>query len=310
MLSSKSARALPERVSSLKHAKLLKPYLIEEGRHFRLKQVDPGDTRGLSLDHDEAAKLLKDGIERLAELQERLYAERRWALLVILQAMDAAGKDSAIKHVMTGLNPQGCRVYSFRKPSEEELDHDFMWRSMSHLPERGHIGIFNRSYYEEVLAVRVEPELLDREHMPKPLVGPKIWKQRFEGINGAERYLARNGIVTCKIFLHVSKDEQRRRFIDRLNQPDKLWKFSPTDLASRAHWDAYMEAYEEMIRATATPHAPWHVVPADNKWFTRLAVAAALIQKMKSLDPRYPEPTPALERQIKAARMALAREEA
>jgi len=293
----------------LKLAQLLNPYVIEKGRHFRLKQVDPGDTRGLDLDRDEAGRLLKTGIELLSEMQERLYAERRWALLIIFQAMDAAGKDSVIKHVMTGLNPQGCRVYSFRAPSEEELDHDFMWRSMSRLPERGHIGIFNRSYYEEVLAVRVHKDLLEREHIPRALVGPKIWKQRFEDINAAERHLGRNGITVCKFFLHVSKDEQRQRFVDRLNQPDKHWKFSPADLASRAHWDEYMEAYEEMIRATATPEAPWHVVPADHKWFTRLVVAAALIGKMQSLDPHYPEPTPALKRQIEAARAALAREE-
>jgi PPK2 family polyphosphate:nucleotide phosphotransferase len=293
----------------LKLAKLLKPYVFEKGRHFRLKQVDPDDTRGLDLDRDEADRLLKTGIELLSEMQERLYAERRWALLIIFQAMDAAGKDSVIKHVMTGLNPQGCRVYSFRAPSEEELDHDFMWRSMSRLPERGHIGIFNRSYYEEVLAVRVHKDLLEREHIPKALVGPRIWQQRFEDINAAERHLGRNGIAVCKFFLHVSKDEQRQRFVDRLNQPDKHWKFSPADLASRAHWDEYMEAYEEMIRATATPDAPWHVVPADHKWFTRLVVAAALIRKMQSLNPRYPEPTPALKRQIKAARAALAREE-
>lgn len=293
----------------MKLAKLLKPYVIEKGRHFRLKQVDPDDTRGLDLDRDEADRLLKTGIELLSEMQERLYAERRWALLIIFQAMDAAGKDSVIKHVMTGLNPQGCRVYSFRAPSEEELDHDFMWRSMSRLPERGHIGIFNRSYYEEVLAVRVHKSLLEREHIPKPLVGPKIWRQRFEDINAAECHLARNGIAVCKFFLHVSKNEQRQRFVDRLNEPDKHWKFSPADLASRAHWVEYMKAYEEMIRATATPEAPWHVVPADHKWFTRLVVAAALIKKMESLDPHYPEPTPELKRQIKAARAALAREE-
>jgi len=293
----------------LKLAKLLKPYVIEKGRHFRLKQVDPDDTRGLDLDRDEADRLLKTGIELLSEMQERLYAERRWALLIIFQAMDAAGKDSVIKHVMTGLNPQGCRVYSFRAPSEEELDHDFMWRSMSRLPERCHIGIFNRSYYEEVLAVRVHKDLLEREHIPKALVGPKIWKQRFEDINAAERHLGRNGIAVCKFFLHVSKDEQRKRFVDRLNQPDKHWKFSPADLTARTDWDAYMEAYEEMIRATATPEAPWHVVPADQKWFTRLVVAAALIKKMQALDPRYPEPTPELKRQIKAAHAALAREE-
>ena len=209
----------------MKLAKLVKPYRIEKGRHFRLKQVDPADTLGLSLDHDSAADLLKEGVEQLAELQERLYADRRWALLVIFQAMDAAGKDSAIKHVMTGVNPQGCRVYSFRRPSEEELDHDYMWRCMARLPERGHIGIFNRSYYEETLAVRVHRELLEHEHLPPKLVGPKIWQQRFDDINGAERYLAHNGIVICKFFLHVSKAEQRRRFIARLEEPDKQWKF-------------------------------------------------------------------------------------
>ena len=292
----------------MKLAKLLAPYRIENGRKFRLKQVDPADTGGLSLDHDAAAELLKKGIDQLAELQECLYAERRWGVLVIFQAMDAAGKDSVIKHVMSGINPQGCRVYSFRKPSEDELDHDYMWRYLSRIPERGHIGIFNRSYYEEVLVVRVERELLKREHIPGPLVSPKIWRQRYEDIAGTERYFARNGIAVCKFFLHVSKAEQRQRFIDRLNQPDKHWKFSPADLASRAHWDAYMQAYEEMIQGTATRESPWHVVPADNKWFTRLVVAAALIEKLKSLDLHYPEPSAELRRQIKAARAALARE--
>ena len=295
-------------MSSLKLAKLLEPYRIENGRKFRLKQVDPADTGGLSLDRDAAAELLKQGIEQLAELQECLYAERRWGVLVIFQAMDAAGKDSVIKHVMSGINPQGCRVYSFRKPSEDELDHDYMWRYLSRIPERGHIGIFNRSYYEEVLVVRVEHELLERQHIPKALVSPKIWRQRCEDIVGTERYFARNGIAVCKFFLHVSKAEQRRRFMDRLDQPDKHWKFSPADLASRAHWDAYMRAYEEMIQGTATPESPWHVVPADNKWFTRQVVAAALYQKLKSLDLHYPEPSAELRRQIKAARAALARE--
>ena len=241
-------------------------------------------------------------------MQERLYAERRWALLVIFQAMDAAGKDSAIKHVMSGVNPQGCRVYSFRRPSEEELDHDYMWRCMARLPERGHIGIFNRSYYEETLAVRVHRELLEHEHLPPKLVGPKIWQQRFDDINGAERYLAHNGIVICKFFLHVSKAEQRRRFIARLDEPDKQWKFEPADLTARQNWDSYMHAYEETIRHTATPEAPWHVVPADNKWFTRLVVAAALIQRLKSLDLQYPQPSPELRRKLKAARAALERE--
>ena len=297
-------------MSSLKLAKLLEPYRIENGRKFRLKQVDPADTSGLSLDHEAASELLKECIEQLAELQECLYAERRWGVLVIFQAMDAAGKDSVIKHVMSGINPQGCRVYSFRKPSEDELDHDYMWRYLSRIPERGHIGLFSRSYYEEVLVVRVERELLKREHIPGPLVSPKIWRQRYEDIAGTERYFARNGIAVCKFFLHVSKAEQRQRFIDRLNQPDKHWKFSPADLASRAHWDAYMQAYEEMIQGTATRESPWHVVPADNKWFTRLVVAAALIEKMKSLNPHYPEPSAELKRQIKAARAALAREKA
>jgi PPK2 family polyphosphate:nucleotide phosphotransferase len=292
----------------LKLAKLVNPFKVEKGRPFRLKQVDPADTLSLSLDRDTAADLLKEGVARLAELQERLYAERRWALLVIFQAMDAAGKDSAIKHVMSGVNPQGCRVYSFRRPSEEEVDHDYMWRCMARLPERGHIGIFNRSYYEETLAVRVHREILGNEHLPPKLVGPKIWQQRFDDINGAERYLAHNGIVICKFFLHVSKAEQRRRFIARLDEPDKQWKFEPADLTARQNWDAYMHAYEETIRHTATPEAPWHVVPADNKWFTRLVVAAALILRLKSLELEYPQPSPALRRKLSAARAALERE--
>ena len=292
----------------MKLAKLVNPFKVEKGRPFRLKQVDPADTLGLSLDRDTAADLLKEGVARLAELQERLYAERRWALLVIFQAMDAAGKDSAIKHVMSGVNPQGCRVYSFRRPSEEEVDHDYMWRCMARLPERGHIGIFNRSYYEETLAVRVHREILGNEHLPPKLVGPKIWQQRFDDINGAERYLAHNGIVICKFFLHVSKAEQRRRFIARLDEPDKQWKFEPADLTARQNWDAYMHAYEETIRHTATPEAPWHVVPADNKWFTRLVVAAALILRLKSLELEYPQPSPALRRKLRAARAALERE--
>ena len=292
----------------MKLAKLVNPFKVEKGARFRLQQVDPADTLGLSLDRDAAADLLKEGVERLAELQERLYAERRWALLVIFQAMDAAGKDSAIKHVMSGVNPQGCRVYSFRRPSEEEVDHDYMWRCMARLPERGHIGIFNRSYYEETLAVRVHREILDNEHLPHKLVGPKIWQQRFDDINGAERYLAHNGIVICKFFLHVSKAEQRRRFIARLEEPDKQWKFEPADLTARQNWDSYMHAYEETIRQTATPEAPWHVVPADSKWFTRLVVVASLIQRLKSLDLQYPQPSPLLRRKLKAARAALERE--
>jgi PPK2 family polyphosphate:nucleotide phosphotransferase len=291
----------------MKLATLVKPYQISKGRHFRLKDIDPGDTLGLDLDPETAKALLQAGIERLAELQERLYADDRWALLVIFQAMDAAGKDSAIKHVMSGVNPQGCRVYSFRAPSEDDLRHDYMWRSVARLPESGHIGIFNRSYYEETLVVRVHREILASQHLPEALTGPKIWQQRFEDINAIERFWARNGIVTCKFFLHVSKAEQRRRFLKRLEEPDKHWKFSPRDLAERQHWDEYAEAYEDMIRATATPGAPWHIVPADNKWFTRLVVAAAIIDRLEDLDLNYPKPDPAKLRQLRAAKRALRR---
>jgi len=292
-------------MSSLKLAKLLEPYRIENGRKFRLKQVDPADTGGLSLDRDAAAELLKQGIEQLAELQECLYAERRWGVLVIFQAMDAAGKDSVIKHVMSGINPQGCRVYSFRKPSEDELDHDYMWRYLSRIPERGHIGIFNRSYYEEVLVVRVERELLKREHIPGPLVSPKIWRQRYEDIAGTERYFARNGIAVCKFFLHVSKKEQKRRFLSRLEESDKNWKFSANDAKEREYWDAYMNAYEDMIRNTATPHAPWYVIPADNKWFTRLAVAASIVLTLEGLDLAFPKVDAEKHKELEAVRAML-----
>ena len=291
----------------MKLAKLVKPYRIAKGRHFRLKDIDPGDTQRLNLNLKAAKELLQVGVERLAELQERLYADDRWALLVIFQAMDAAGKDSAIKHVMSGVNPQGCRVYSFRAPSEEDLKHDYMWRNLVRLPESGQIGIFNRSYYEETLVVRVHSELLARQHLPDGLRGPKIWQQRFDDINAMERYWARNAIVTCKFFLHVSKAEQRRRFLARLGEPDKYWKFSPRDLAERQHWDGYAKAYEDMIRATATPEAPWHVVPADNKWFTHLVVVSAIIDRLEALDLTYPKPDRTKLRQLRAARLALER---
>jgi len=291
----------------MKLAKLVKPYQIAKGRRFRLKDVDPGDTLGLDLDPKTAKELLQAGIERLAELQELLYADNRWSLLVIFQAMDAAGKDSAIKHVMSGVNPQGCRVYSFKAPSEEDLRHDYMWRSVARLPESGYIGIFNRSYYEETLVVRVHREMLDSQHLPESLMGPKIWKQRFEDINAIERFWARNGIITCKFFLHVSKAEQRRRFLKRLEEPDKHWKFSIHDLAERQHWDEYAAAYQEMICATAKPEAPWHVVPADNKWFTRLVVVAAIIDRLEDLGLKYPKPDAAMERQLRAAKRALTR---
>jgi PPK2 family polyphosphate:nucleotide phosphotransferase len=289
-------------------AKLVKPYRISDGKAFNLKAFNPDDTLGLDIDAREAKASLKKGVERLSKLQEMLYAQDRWAVLVIFQAMDAAGKDSAIKHVMSGINPQGCEVVSFKQPSGQDLDHDFMWRCLSRLPERGRIGIFNRSYYEEALVVRVHPELLAREQLPDALVGKNIWQQRFEDINAIERYLMRNGIVICKFFLNVSKKEQKKRFIDRLDDPTKNWKFSPSDVSERQHWKEYMRAYEEMIRATGTPEAPWHVVPADHKWFTRLVVAASIVDKLESLNLAYPKVAPDMHKQLKAARQALENE--
>ena len=286
-------------------AKLVKPYRISDGKSFRLRDVDPDDTRGLEIDAQEAKASLKKGVEQLSKLQEMLYAQDRWAVLVIFQAMDAAGKDSAIKHVMSGVNPQGCEVFSFKQPTKQDLDHDFLWRCLARLPERGRIGIFNRSYYEETLVVRVHPELLARQQLPDSLMGKDIWQQRFEDINAAERYLARNGIAVCKFFLHVSKKEQKKRFIDRLDDPDKNWKFSPDDVSERQHWKDYMRAYEAMIRATATASAPWHVVPADHKWFTRLVVAASIVDKLESLNLAYPKVAPDARKGLKAARQAL-----
>jgi PPK2 family polyphosphate:nucleotide phosphotransferase len=269
---------------------LSRQYRIERGKEFRLKHFDPGDTAGLkSESKHEAQALLKQGVERLCDLQDKLYAENRWGMLLIFQAMDAAGKDSTIKHVMSGLNPQGVQVYSFKSPSAEELDHDYMWRCMKSLPERGRIGIFNRSYYEEVLVVRVHKEFLRAEKLPEQLVTKRIWKERFEDISNFERYLSRNGIAVCKFFLHVSKDEQKKRFLERLDKPEKNWKFSPTDVKERQCWDDYQEAYEDMIRHTASKDAPWYVVPADNKWFTRLVVAAAVTEKLLEIAPQYPK---------------------
>jgi PPK2 family polyphosphate:nucleotide phosphotransferase len=266
------------------------PFRISAGEDFRLKRIDPGDTLDLkAADKPRAQAALAEGVLLLAELQARLYAEDRRALLLVFQAMDAAGKDGTIKHVMSGVNPQGCQVTAFKAPSAQELDHDFLWRSNQALPERGRIGIFNRSYYEETLVVRVHPELLARQPLPPELVGKGIWKERFRDIRHYESYLHRNGIVVRKFFLHVSKEEQKRRFLARLDTPEKNWKFSAADIRERAHWEAYQEAYEEMIRNTATPEAPWYVVPADNKWFTRLVVAAAIIDTLAALDLRYPE---------------------
>ncbi len=287
---------------------LSRPYRVVDGRAFRLRDVDPGDTGGMrSADKPRARDTLESGIRALAELQDRLYAQDQWAVLLVFQALDAAGKDGAIKHVMSGVNPQGCQVFSFKTPSAEELDHDFLWRSTKALPERGRIGIFNRSYYEEVLVVRVHPELLARQKLPRRCIGDDVWKQRFRSIRGFERHLDRNGTVVRKFFLHVSRDEQRRRFLGRLDDPGKRWKFSAADLAEREHWDEYQEAYAAVIRHTATKHAPWYVVPADAKWYTRLVVGAAIIDALASLDLRYPEVDPSRTAELAAARRALER---
>jgi PPK2 family polyphosphate:nucleotide phosphotransferase len=261
-------------------------FRIDDGKGFRLKDVDTAETGGLT--KEEATLELERGIESLQKLQEKLYAQDRWALLLIFQAMDAAGKDSVIKHVMSGINPQGCQVSSFKAPSAEDLDHDFLWRTTRHLPERGRIGIFNRSYYEEMLVVRVHREFLERQKLPPQLVTEHIWKERAEDVNAFERYLTRNGVVVRKFFLHVSKGEQKKRFLQRIDNPDKNWKFTTSDVQERASWDRYMEAYEEMIRHTATGHAPWYAVPADNKWFTRLVVSAAINEALDGLELEFP----------------------
>jgi PPK2 family polyphosphate:nucleotide phosphotransferase len=271
--------------------RIARPFRVTKGKDFCLKDVDPDDTLDFTKEeHKPAAKeALALGVAALADLQDKLYAQDRWAVLLIFQAMDAAGKDGAIKHVMSGLNPQGCQVYSFKSPSAEDLDHDYLWRCMKCLPNRGHIGIFNRSYYEEVLVVRVHPEFLAKQKLPPELVGKNIWDDRFEDIRNFEQYLTRNGVVVRKFFLHVSKKEQKRRFLERIDDPLKNWKFSSNDANERDFWNDYMEAYEEMIQETATKHAPWYVVPADNKWFTRVVVAAAVIEALADLDLTYPQ---------------------
>jgi PPK2 family polyphosphate:nucleotide phosphotransferase len=286
--------------------KLSKPFRVKDGKRFRLADVDPEDTGGLKAeDKPRAIEALQIGIETLQTLQDMLYAQDRWAVLLVFQAMDAAGKDGAIKHVMSGVNPQGCQVASFKAPSAEELDHDYLWRCQRHLPERGRIGIFNRSYYEEVLVVRVHPELLTKQKLPPALAGKNIWKNRYKDIRSFEKYLCRNGVVIRKFFLHVSRKEQKKRFLERLDEPEKNWKFSAADARERAFWNDYMEAYEEMIRETSTPDAPWYVVPADNKWFTRVTVAAAVIDALGSLDLHYPKVDDAKMAALKEARGAL-----
>ena len=291
----------------MKSREFTKPFRIAEGAHFRLKDFDPAETLDLK-SKEHAQEALDRGIARLSERQEKLYAQDRWAILVILQAMDAAGKDSTIKHVMSGVNPQGCNVTSFKAPAIEDLSHNFLWRSQRFLPERGMIGIFNRSYYEEVLVTRVHPEMLAREKVPARLVTDKIWQERFEDINACERHLSRNGVVVLKFFLNLSKKEQQKRFLERLDNPGKNWKFSENDVLERRHWDKYMSAYEDMIRNTSTKYAPWHVIPADHKWFTRLAVAEVLIDALEGLDLSFPKVDSDRQKELKNARRTLKRE--
>lgn len=299
-----------ERSEMLKRiGKLVDPYRVTRGKKFRLKDFDPGDTGGLGSDHKpEARELLEKGIQWLAEEQDMFYAQDRHSLLLVFQAMDAAGKDSTIRHVMSGVNPQGCQVYSFKQPSGEELQHDYLWRCQRCLPERGRIGIFNRSYYEEVLVVRVHPELLKWRKLPPGSVNTGIWKERLDDIGGFERYLARQGTIVLKFFLHVSRKEQKRRFLQRLEQPEKNWKFSAADLEERRYWDDYMAAYEDAIRRTASREAPWYVVPADNKWYTRLVVAAAIVEALRKLDLAYPGVDEAGRKEIAVAKRSLMRE--
>jgi PPK2 family polyphosphate:nucleotide phosphotransferase len=285
-------------------ADLASRYRVTNGSRFRLKDIDPNDSWGKKL-KPVADQMLKQGRKRLADLQTRLYAQDRWSILLIFQAMDAAGKDGTIKHVMSGVNPQGCEVSAFKGPSSEELDHDFLWRTNRALPRRGHIGIFNRSYYEETLVVRVHQNLLAKQQLPSELVTKNIWRERFEDINSYERYLSRQGVLIRKFFLYVSRDEQKKRFLERLDEPEKHWKFSPADVGERAHFANYMTAYEDMIRHTSTEAAPWYVVPADRKWFTRLIVSAAIIEAIQSLDPRFPEVDPKVRAEFRRIKQSL-----
>jgi PPK2 family polyphosphate:nucleotide phosphotransferase len=289
--------------------KVTKWFRIDDAEKFRLRDIDPADTCGMSLEKREAKEMLAAGVKRLSELQERLYAQDCWAVLIIFQAMDAAGKDSAIAHVMSGVNPQGCQVFSFKAPTPQELDHDFLWRTTLCLPERGRIGIFNRSYYEEVLVVRAHPEILARQKLPPQLVTKDIWDQRFKDIRAFERHLARSGTLILKFFLHVSKEEQRRRFLQRIDDPSKNWKFSSSDVVERKLWDTYMNAYEDMIRNTSRSYAHWYAVPADNKWFTRIVVAGAIIEALEKLDLHFPNLDSAGLAELKRARAELLAED-
>ncbi len=292
-----------------RYAEFAQPYRVDDGRKFKLKDCSPSDTQGLKSEFkSEAVTMLRQGVEAISKQQEKLYAQNQWGLLLIFQAMDAAGKDSTIKHVMSGVNPQGAAVYSFKSPSVEDLDHDYLWRAMRRAPERGQIAIFNRSYYEEVLVVRVHPKFLEKQQIPPNLIGKDIWKHRFEDINAYENFLSRNGFKIRKFFLHVSKKEQKRRFLARLDMPDKNWKFSEADVAERQHWNAYMDAYQEMVRHTATPHAPWYVVPADNKWFTRMVVSAVIADALDEMKLSFPTVDAAQRKHLQTAKRMLARE--
>jgi PPK2 family polyphosphate:nucleotide phosphotransferase len=289
----------------MKLEKIARRFRIDKPDKFRIADCSSAECCGLSLDKDDARKMLAEGVEKLSALQEQLYANNKWSVLIVLQAMDAAGKDSLIKHVMSGLNPQGVQVFSFKQPSQEELDHNFLWRIAHDLPERGRIGIFNRSHYEEVLTVRVHPEYLARQRLPDAVTGKGIWQQRFDDIRSFERHLARNGMLILKFFLNVSREEQRKRFLDRIDEPGKRWKFSMDDVAERRLWPKYMAAYEDLIRETSRPYAPWFVVPADNKWFTRLVVAAAVAQAMEGLNLAYPKVEGKALKELEKARKAL-----
>jgi PPK2 family polyphosphate:nucleotide phosphotransferase len=277
----------------------IRKYKVVDGKGFKLKDFDPADCGGLK-SKEQAQSLLDEGVKRLSSLQERLYAQDKWALLVVLQAMDAAGKDGAVKHVMTGVNPQGCQVHSFKAPSAEELDHDYLWRAHKAAPERGRIGIFNRSHYEDVLVVKVHPEILRAGKLPEACLGKNVWDNRYEDIRNFETYLSRNGYVVQKFFLHVSKAEQKKRLLERLEESDKNWKFEERDIVERESWDAYMDAYETAIRRTATPEAPWYVLPADNKWYTRLLLASAMVEALEKLDLKFPDVDPRKKAELKA----------
>jgi PPK2 family polyphosphate:nucleotide phosphotransferase len=287
--------------------RIAEPYRINKGKHFRLKDWDAADIGKID-SKEEAEELLEHGTQRLNTLQQKLWAQDKWALMIILQGMDAAGKDGVVSHVMDGVNPQGCDVWSFKEPSREELDHDYLWRAHQRVPSRGKIGIFNRSYYEEVLVVRVHRRLLEAEHLPKSAKGEELWEERFEDIKAFEKYLTNNGVVVRKFFLHLSKGEQKKRFLARLDDPQKNWKFSMADIEERGYWKDYQEAYEELIQETSTKHAPWYVVPADNKWYSRLVVSAGIVETLESLGLEFPMVDQAKKKELGKVRKMLEKE--